>query len=160
MKHNLQFRSKTQADDAWITAISTKLWGSPEIISRDDTYDLLKIPNFIAVYDRSPVGFIMYVEKGKTCEIVALYCKITNQGIGTKLIDRVKDIAKKDGCSKAWLMTTNDNTAALCFYQKRGFVITGIRTNVIEEQRKIKPIPMLGNDGIPIRDEIELEIEL
>lgn len=55
-------------------------------------------------------------------------------------------------------MTTNDNTHALRFYQKRGFVITAIRVNAMEEQRKKKPIPLTGNDGIPIRDEIELEI--
>lgn len=58
-------------------------------------------------------------------------------------------------------MTTNDNTEALRFYQKRGFAITTIRINEIEKQRKIKPsMPILGNDGIPIRDEIELKFLL
>ena len=102
----------------------------------------------------------MYAKEGTKCEIVALYTEVEKQGIGTKLIDRVKEAAKKDGCKTVWLMTTNDNTQALRFYQKRGFILTALRTNVIEEQRKIKPIPLLGNDGIPIRDEIELEIGL
>ena len=92
---------------------------------------------------------------------MALYCEITKQGLGTILIDRVKETAKKDGCNKVWLMTTNDNTEALRFYQKRGFAITTIRINEIEKQRKIKPsMPILGNDGIPIRDEIELKFLL
>jgi hypothetical protein len=29
----------------------------------------------------------------------------------------------------------------------------------MEAMRRIKPIPLIGNDGIPIRDEIELEIK-
>jgi len=89
-----------------------------------------------------------------------LYSALEKQGLGTALIDRVKDEAIKNKSRNIWLMTTNDNTKALRFYQKRGFVISAIRTNVIEEQRKVKPIPLLGNDGIPIRDEIELSILL
>jgi hypothetical protein len=31
----------------------------------------------------------------------------------------------------------------------------------VEQSRKLKPeIPLIGNDGIPIRDEIELEMKL
>ena len=160
MEQKIQFRSRTDADNTWITEVATRLWGSTEIISKEHTYDILKLPNIVAERDGKPVGFVMYAKEGTKCEIVALYTEVEKQGIGTKLIDRVKEAAKKDGCKTVWLMTTNDNTQSLRFYQKRGFVITAIRTNVMEEQRKLKPIPLLGNDGIPIRDEIELEIGL
>lgn len=57
-----------------------------------------------------------------------------------------------------WLITTNDNTVALRFYQKRGFVLAAIHRNALEESRRLKPsIPLVGIDGIPIRDETELE---
>ena len=160
MEKSLVFRSKVDADNAWISDVATRLWGSTEIISKEHTYDILKLPNIVVELDGKPAGFVMYVKEGKKCEIVALYTVVEKQGIGTKLIDRVKGAAKKDGCETVWLMTTNDNTQALRFYQKRGFVITAIRTNVMEGQRKRKPIPLLGNDGIPIRDEIELELGL
>lgn len=160
MDHKLQFRSKIETDEKWITGVASKLWGSTEIISKEHTYDILTLPNIIAERDGKPVGFVMYAIEGKACEIVALYTALKNQGIGTNLIDQVKNVVKRDGCTKVWLMTTNDNTNALRFYQKRGFVITTIRTNVMEEQRKLKPIPFLGNDGIEIRDEIELEISV
>lgn len=160
MKPLLQFRSRMVSDGLWISKVATQLWGSPMIISRDKTYDLLKIPAVLAVEDGQRAGFAMYVEDGTSCELVALYSEVSRKGTDTKLVEKVKEIAERDGCKKVWLMTTNDNTAALRFYQKRGFIITAIRTNVIEAQRKIKPIPLLGNDGIPIRDEIELEIIL
>ncbi len=160
MEKSLVFRSRLDADNAWIREVATRLWGSTEIISREDTFDILKLPNVVAELDGKPVGFVMYTKEGKKCEIVALYTEVEKQGIGTKFIDRVKEAAKADGCETVWLMTTNDNTQALRFYQKRGFILTALRANVIEEQRKRKPIPLLGNDGIPIRDEIELEISV
>ena len=160
MKRAFTFRIGKPQDHPWITAVATKLWGSTEIISKEHTYDILKLPNIIAEQDGKPVGFVMYAKEGKKCEIVALYTMVEKQGIGTKFLDRVKEAAKQDGCITVWLMTTNDNTQALRFYQKRGFVITAIRTNVMKEQRKLKPIPLFGADGIPIRDEIELGIIL
>ncbi len=55
------------------------------------------------------------------------------------------------------MLTTNDNLLALKFYQKRGFTLSKVLNNAVEKARKIKAeIPLLGNDGIPIRDEIEL----
>ena len=50
---------------------------------------------------------------------------------------------------------------ALRFYQKRGFELFAIHRNALDISRKLKPeIPMIGNDGIPLRDEIELEMLL
>ncbi len=59
------------------------------------------------------------------------------------------------------MITTNDNTPAIRFYQKRGFSLVAVHRNAIAESRKLKPeIPLAGVDGIPIRDEIELELLL
>ena len=157
---SFQLREKIDTDDAWITSIADKLWGGAEIISKEHTYDILKIPNVVAESDGKPVGFAAYAIKGQECEIVAVYSAVEKQGIATTLIESVKERAKKEGCTRAWLMTTNDNTQALRFYQKRGFILVALRPNVIEAQRKRKPIPLIGNDGIPIRDEIELETRL
>ena len=66
-----------------------------------------------------------------------------------------------NGCSRITLITTNDNLAALKFYQKRGFDMVRLYRNAVEQARKIKPmIPLLGYDDIPVRHEIELEMIL
>jgi hypothetical protein len=50
---------------------------------------------------------------------------------------------------------------ALRFYHLRGFLLAAIYRNAIAASRKLKPeIPLQGIDGIPIRDEIELELLL
>ena len=77
------------------------------------------------------------------------------------LIDQVKETAKISGVNRLWLVTTNDNTHALAFYQKNSFSLCGIRQNIIDEYRKLMPeIPVTGLNGIPIRDEIELEYRI
>ncbi|HEX7715028.1 MAG TPA: GNAT family N-acetyltransferase, partial [Bacillota bacterium] len=64
-------------------------------------------------------------------------------------------------CQRLWLITTNDNLAAIRFYQLRGFVLVALHRDAIAQSRKLKPeIPLRGIDGIPIRDEIELEVVL
>jgi len=46
-------------------------------------------------------------------------------------------------------------------YQQRGFVLAAIHRNALEQSRKLKlEIPVVGSDGIPLRDEIELEMML
>jgi hypothetical protein len=86
---------------------------------------------------------------------------VERRGIGAALIEAVKGAAVGAGCERLWLITTNDNTHALRFYQKRGFALVALRANAVAASRQLKPeIPHLGNDGIPIRDEIELEVAL
>ncbi len=56
---------------------------------------------------------------------------------------------------------TNDNIEALRFYQKRGFRLKKVYVNALENTRKLKPlVPKVGRHGIPLQDEIELELKL
>ena len=82
-------------------------------------------------------------------------------GIGTMLIKAVTQTAREAGCKRLWLITTNDNLHALHFYQKRGFRLVTVHRNAVDAARQLKPrIPLIGNDQIPLHDEIELEMML
>jgi ribosomal protein S18 acetylase RimI-like enzyme len=160
-KAELEIREIEPEDKDWITQILTQHWGSQIVISREQMHDASKLPGFIASHKGLQVGLITYRIEGNECEIVTLDSWQENIGVGTILIDAVKQIALEAGCSHLWLITTNDNLHALGFYQKRGFRLVAIRPNAITEYRKIKPlIPEVGMHGIPLRDEIELEIQL
>jgi len=77
------------------------------------------------------------------------------------LVDKAVQEARARNCKSLFLITTNDNLHALGFYQKRGFEIVTVYLDAVNESRKIKPsIPLVGMDGIPLRDEIELEVML
>jgi len=83
-----------------------------------------------------------------------------NIGIATALIDKVKQAMKANGVSKIIVQTSNDNTHAFRFYQRRGFTIREIRLGAMDAARQLKPsIPFIGEEGIPLQDEIEFEID-
>ncbi|WP_442967500.1 GNAT family N-acetyltransferase [Rhizobium sp. BR 362] len=83
------------------------------------------------------------------------------QGVGTALIDALTDRLRRQGVSALWVMTTNDNLAALRFYQRRGFELRRLRPGAVDAARLLKPsIPKIAENGIPIRDELDLCLRL
>lgn len=94
-------------------------------------------------------------------EILSLDSFQEGRGIGTGLLETVVAEARETGIRRIMLVTTNDNLAALRFYQKRGFDMCRFCRNALDQARKIKPeIPLTGMDGIPLKHEIELEMVL
>jgi len=158
---SFQIRPLNKEDKAWVARLIKEWWAGPKIITRGKVHYADKLPGFIAVQDGKTARLITYDIVGDQCEIVSMNSLVEGKGIGSTLIDAVKNVAQKARCKRLWLITTNDNTAALRFYQKRGFLLVAIHRNALEQSRRLKPeIPLIGNDGIPLRDEIELEMIL
>jgi len=146
---------------AWVSEFMLEHWGSNKVVSRGVVYYSLDLPGFVAMHNGEKVGLVTYNITGTNCEIVTINSIRPFAGVGTALIEAVRDIALQSGCKRLWLITTNDNMNALCFYQKRGFVLVAIHRNALDISRILKPeIPLIGNEGIPLRDEIELEMML
>ena len=60
-----------------------------------------------------------------------------------------------------WLVTTNDNVPAIEFYRRRGLTVAAIHSGAVQAARRLKPqIPEHGIGGVPVLDEIELELPL
>jgi ribosomal protein S18 acetylase RimI-like enzyme len=137
-------------------------WGSPQMVISSGIYHCDELPGFAAVdLDYNIVGLITFTDRGEEREIISLDASIEGQGIGSGLLNAAEGDAKEKGIRLMALITTNDNLNALRFYQKRGYRLTKILRNAVEEARKIKPeIPLSGYEGIPIRDELILEKEI
>jgi len=152
-------RPKTLEDARWIEQLLVKKWGAKTIVSRGLLHDATGVPAFIAEIDGERAGLATYRFDENQCELLTLNSEKENHGIGTALIDAVRSAAKEKKCTRFWLITSNDNLHAVGFYQKRGFALSCIHRNAMQLSRKIKPsIPEIGIDGIPIRDEIEMEM--
>ena len=136
-------------------------WYSTNMSIRGEIIDGTKLDGFLLQEKNKIIGLITYKFFGDVCEIVSLDSKKENIGIGTALLKEVEMVAIESNCKKLRLFTTNDNLRALQFYQKRGYCLTKIYPNAMDEVRKVKPdIPLLGENNIPLRDEIELEKRL
>ena len=153
-------RPVDSGDGDWIAKTITERWGAEFVVAHYEVFHCRDLPGFVANDGEEKVGLLTYKIVGDDCEIVSLDSLQPCKGIGTALIDAVKATAIESGCKRLWLVTTNDNMNALCFYQKRGFVLVKINRNAIEFARSLKPIPLIGVEGIPLRDEIELEMML
>ena len=154
-------RSLDQTFRPWATDFINSEWGPQGIVTRDKLHDTAKLSGFVAVENENPIGLITFHVEANVCEIVSLNSLKEQQGIGSSLVNAVVHEAKTNGCRRVFVITTNDNTKALRFYQKRGFHIRAIYPNALVASRKLKPdIPLVGIDGIPLRDEIELEMIL
>ncbi len=144
----------------WAARLMEDRWGSAKVVSRGKVHYPSQLPGFIALLGRRRVGLATYRIYGDTCELVTIDSLLEGEGVGSALLDAVKGAAKMAGCKRLWLVTTNDNLRALGFYQKRGFHLAAIHLNALAESRKLKPeIPFLGLGGIPLRDEVELELQ-
>jgi len=137
-------------------------WGSEEMVARGRVYRPEQLEGWFVVEDENEwVGLITFLMEADECEVTSLDSLRPGKGIGTRLMDKAIEEAHARKCDRLFLITTNDNLHALGFYQKRGFEIVTIYRGAIGESRKRKPgIPLIGMNGIPLRDEIELEIKL
>ena len=147
-------------DGDWIAQFITERWGAEFVAAHYEVFYCRDLPGFIAMKGEKKVGLLTYKIVAGDCEIVSLDSLQPCMDIGTGLIEAVKGAASESGCKRLWLITTNDNMNALRFYQKRGFVLVKINRNAIEFTRKLNAVPLIGAEGIPLRDEIELEMML
>jgi ribosomal protein S18 acetylase RimI-like enzyme len=136
-------------------------WGGEEMVTRGKLYRPEQLEGFVVEAGSEWIGLLTFVIENGECEVTSLDSLREGKGIGSGLIHQAVEEARKRGCQRLFLITTNDNLNALGFYQKRNFEIAAIYRGAVNESRKLKPgIPLIGYNNIPLRDEIELEIPL
>lgn len=145
----------------WAAALTGERWGSTAVVTRGRVHDARRLEGFVALAEGGPAGLVTYRVDGEECELVSLDSIREGLGMGTALVEAVAVAGRASGCRRLWLITTNDNLAAVRFYQRRGFHIAALHLDALVESRRLKPeIPLAGIDGIPLTDEIELELAL
>ena len=158
------YEQPQSSDQQKIIAFLTKHWGSPEIVSQGKKVNAALLPRVIARDEKGKLlGLATYAidHENRACELVSIDSVILGKGIGTQLLSAVEKEAKKVGCHKLWLVTTNDNPEAAAFYVKRGFRLTKVCLDALEKSRQLKPqIPKIGKHGLPLQDEWLFEKEL
>jgi ribosomal protein S18 acetylase RimI-like enzyme len=135
-------------------------WGET-VVRRGEAVDPADGELIGAYADEEIVGVATYAIRDDECEVVAIEAYQERRGIATVLMDAIRTRAQAAGCRRLWLVTTNDNVPAIAFYQRWGMDLCALRRNAITEARAaLKPgIPELGYDDIPMRHELEFEIE-
>jgi GNAT superfamily N-acetyltransferase len=129
------------------------------VARRGELVDASQWPALIAAEAGALAGVLTYAVRDRECEVLTLHASRPWQGAGRALLAAVEQLARELECRRLWLVTTNDNVDALRLYQRRGFRLAQLHRGAVDASRaRLKPgIPEVGDFGIPIHDEIELE---
>ncbi len=159
--NTIKIREIEPTDRGWVRELFIQNWAGDFMIIRGKAYKLEELSGYIAELNNKKVGLITFKVTGQELEITSLNSLLEKKGVGTALVNKVVSLAKTKKLKNIRLITTNDNLSALRFWQKRGFKLLRIYPDAIEAYHKLKPgIPLIGENGIPLRDEIELEMRL
>jgi ribosomal protein S18 acetylase RimI-like enzyme len=157
---DLRVRALRDDERAWAAAVVGERWGDV-VITRRREHRPAALPALVAEADGERAGLATYLIEDGECELMTLDALTVGGGIGGALVDAVAEQARAAGCTRVRVITTNDNLAALRLYQRHGFVLVAARLNEMATTRQRKPrIPATGHAGVPIRDELELELTL
>lgn len=157
----MEYRPITDTDRDAVNALIEERWHGTDMIVHGERINMTRAAGVMAWDGDTIAGLITYRIADRECEILSMDSLQEGLGIGSALIERVIELAKDAHCRRITVTTTNDNTDALRFYQKRGFTMARLYVDAIETARRIKPsIPLTGDNGIPIRDEIELMMDV
>lgn len=155
----MRIRDKRPEDQPAVERFLEIRWGSTIVVGHGTRYDAARLPGILTTDKSGMSGLLTYAINNDGLEVVSLDAVEKGRGIGTALLEEAKRRATPTG--RLWLITTNDNLDAIRFYQRRDLRIVAVAPDAVDEARRIKPtIPEIGDYGIPIRDEITLQILL
>lgn len=147
-------------DEPWATGFLDRQLGGRRQARRDEVLDVLESGlGFVAEAAAGRVGLATWRRDDGRAELTAIATTERGAGVGSSLVHAVCEAASSAGARSVWLVTTNDNLDALRFYQRRGFRLVALRPGATDDARRTlkSAIPVIGQNGIPMRDELELE---
>ncbi|WP_029059105.1 GNAT family N-acetyltransferase [Stappia stellulata] len=151
----VSIRATTEDDRPAVVDLLTRRWTSPEILIEGEMIDGSRLPGFLAEDDGEVAGLVTLIKRDAEWEILTLDSLSRWSGVGTLLLNSVVGSAVESGIRRLLVRTSNDNLDAFRFYQRRGFRLEKVVPGAIDEERKLKPeIPLSGEYGIPIHDEV------
>jgi GNAT superfamily N-acetyltransferase len=154
---NIRLANKSDFD-AVASAYFIDHWLTDTMVVASGTYKIHDLKGVVALTPQDKVvGLITYAVHGNALEIISLDATPENQGTGSALLAEAEKRAIEDGLTMMVLTTTNDNLNAMQFYMKRGYRMTKIIRGAVDRAREKKTsIPVVGQAGIPLHDEVLL----
>lgn len=145
-----------EPDLAEIAADWAEFTGGPPVVAVLGTFAPEDVEGLL--YDDTGTGrraMVTWVVRGDRAELVSVHAAPAGAGLGAAAMARAETAIRAGHPEVRTLIvaTTNDNAAALRFYQRLGFRLVRIELDHMDRVRTLKPgVPMTGNDGLPLQD--------
>jgi 2-oxo-4-hydroxy-4-carboxy-5-ureidoimidazoline decarboxylase len=160
----LDVRDFEPRDHDWARELIGSHQGGDHRVARlGELVDPLAQDGIVAEVDGRPVALLTAIESPSGMEVLTLHSATRGIGAGTRLLETALRVAAASGVGRLWLVTTNDNLDAIRWYLSRGMRVAAVHADAVERDRAaLKPdIPRTNPDnGIPIRDLVELELRV
>ncbi len=153
------------SDEAWAGELLETEFGGRLQARRGVLVDPLEGEGLVADADGGRLGVITWhldgADRSVEIRLLVVVEEARGTGIGSALLRAALARLREIGAHSAWLVTTNDATDALAFYQRNGLRLSALRPGAVDEARRTLKgsIGRTGFHGIPIRDELELRID-
>jgi GNAT superfamily N-acetyltransferase len=86
-------------------------------------------------------------------QIISLDAIVPGHGYGRALLTEIEGRIARTGGRRARLFTTNDNVGAIRTYLLAGYRLERVFLDSMDGVRALKPgVPLIGENGIPLRD--------
>lgn len=160
----LDVRDFEPRDHDWARRLIGQHQGGDHRVARlGELLDPTEQEGIVAELDGRPVGLLTVHEGDRGLEVLTIHSEVRGVGAGTRLLETALRVASASGAPRLWLVTTNDNVEAIRWYLRRGMTVASVDDGAVDRDRAtLKPsIPERNPDnGIPIRDLVELELSL
>ena len=154
-------RQIAHADRDWVAETLVQEWTSTSVARRGELVEAAGLPGHLATLGGRRVGLVLVDIEDRAYEVVAISTTEPGRGIGRALMERCVAEARASRCRRIWLVTTNNNLAAIGFYQRLGMDLCALHRHAVEVSRKLKPtIPVRDATGVRIDHELEFELLL
>ncbi len=160
-RDKIEVRAARAVDRDWIRRVVEQRWSGPILVSRGRVHQVDRLEAYIAWDGEERVGLVTYRHDASTLEILTLDSLHPGRGIGTALLEAVEGFARQANLRRLFLVTTNDKVESLSFYLRRGLRLVAVHRDALVEARRLKPsIPIVGEHGLRLLDELEFELDL
>jgi ribosomal protein S18 acetylase RimI-like enzyme len=157
----MEVRPMGPDDRYWVAECCRRAFGSPLVVSLGRLFDPARLSGLVAWEAGRRAGVLAFAEESGGAGVVLVAADRPGRGAGTGLLRALEATAGERGWERLRLFTTNDNTGALRFYQRRGWDLAALHREAVDRDRELKPeIPVMGRDGIALRHTLELERRL
>jgi hypothetical protein len=155
------FEVRPMADRTALEDLLRLRWSDGTIFVRGRLLSPQDVEAFGAYLNNRLQGVVTWRVEDGTLYMLTMNNITDKRGVSTALLDKMLAVGREKGFPFMRALLTNDNWPGFRWYQRRGFRIVAVHPGVVDMMRAMKPsIPERGVEGIPMRDEIELEIVL
>jgi 2-oxo-4-hydroxy-4-carboxy--5-ureidoimidazoline (OHCU) decarboxylase/GNAT superfamily N-acetyltransferase len=160
----IEIRDFEPRDHEWARRLIGEHQGGDHRVARlGELLDPLAREGIVAELDGRPIALLTVHEGDRGLEVLTLHAETRGIGAGTRLLETALRVAAASNAPRLWLVTTNDNLDAIGWYLRRGMTVAAVHAGAVDRDRAaLKPgLPERNPDnGIPIRDLVELQLSL